>query len=262
MPGTTLLLLGIDARPGEGWVARSDALMVVRLDPDRNRVAALSLPRDLWVTIPGAGEGKINNAYFLGEQTGNGAALAKQTVGDVLGIPIDYAVVIDFDGFRSLIDALGGVDVVVPHELYDAQFPTIDYGYTVAHFTPGPQTMDGERALAFSRIRHPDSDFERIRRQQLVMLGIAQRFHERGALQTLQTADHLTAALRPYVRSDIPFPLALNLLWSLRSVEPSQAQRMIVDPMLLTETNIGGAYALLAGDGVLPALGAQLIAAP
>lgn len=258
----TILLLGIDARAGEGLAARSDAMMLVRVDPSTGDVALLSMPRDMWVNIPGVGQTRINAAFYYGERAkpnGGGLALASQTIGDAFGVPIDYAVVIDFNGFRSLIDALGGITVDVPKEIYDPQYPTDDYGYKVAHFLPGPQQMDGETALMYARTRHPDSDFERIKRQQLVILGIANRLKERGTFQNLHEADLLTQALTPFVRTDMPPDLVLSLLWSLRDVDTTQARRYTVDGAMLWETNVNGAYALIPQDGVLPALGRKLL---
>lgn len=256
---TTILFLGLDAREGEGFIARSDAILVAHLDPEQNRLSMLSLPRDLWVTIPGAGEGKINSAFVIGEQVGEGASLAKETVGDAIGVTIDYVVVMDFTGFRSLVDALDGINIDVPTELYDPNFPTEDYGYTIAHFLPGVQTMDGDRALTYSRIRHPDSDFQRMRRQEAVVLAIARKIRTRGMLRNLSEADQLTSALRPYMRTDMSPTMALNLLWSMRSVDLSSAHYIAADGSMLTETNIGGAYVIYADVSVLHFLGAQLI---
>lgn len=261
----TVLLLGLDARPGEGMRARSDALMLVRIDPERGDVGVLSMPRDLWVNIPGYGESKVNAAFYQGEiaqPDGGGIAAAKQTLSNAYNLPIDYAVVIDFAGFRSLIDALGGITVDVPKEIYDGQFPTEDYGYTVAHFLPGPQQMDGATALMYARTRHPDSDFERIKRQQLVMLGIANKIRERGALQNLHEADQLTAALTPYIHTDMPPDLVLSMLWNMREIEPARVRRYTVDGSMLWETSVNGAYALVPQQGVLPALGQKLLTDP
>lgn len=257
----TVLLLGVDARPGEGFRARSDALMLVRLDPQQGRATLLSMPRDMWVAIPGYGQGKVNGAFYYGAAAGAGSGmeLAKQTIGGAFGVPIDHAVVIDFAGFRSLIDALGGITVDVPKEIYDGQFPTDDYGYMVAHFKQGPQQMDGARALVYARTRHPDSDFERIKRQQLVLLGITNRLKERGALQNLHEADLLTAALAPYVKTDMPADLVLSMLWSLRSIDPAGVQRLTVDGSMLWETSVNGAYALVPVDGALPTMGQKLL---
>lgn len=260
----TILLLGIDARPGEGLRARSDALMLVHLDPTTGDAALLSLPRDTWVNIPGYGESKVNAAFFYGEsaQPGGGLALAEQTLGKAFNLQIDHAVVIDFAGFRSLIDALDGITVDVPKEIYDPQFPTDDYGYTVAHFLPGSQRMDGATALMFARTRHADSDFERIKRQQLVILGIARRLKERGALQNLREADKLTAALTPFVKTDMPPDLVLSMLWRMRNVDPAKVRRYTVDGSMLWETSVNGAYALVPQPGVLPALGQKLLSPP
>lgn len=258
----TVLLLGLDARPGEGMRARSDALMLVRIDPQRGDVGVLSMPRDLWLNIPGYGESKVNAAFYQGEiaqPNGGGMATAKQTLSSAFNLPIDYTVVIDFAGFRSLIDALGGITVDVPKELYDGQFPTEDYGYTVAHFLPGPQQMDGATALMYSRTRHPDSDFERIKRQQLVMLGIASKIKERGALQNLHEADQLTAALTPYIQTDMPPDLVLSMLWNIREIDPAKVRRYTIDGSMLWETSVNGAYALVPQQGVLPTLGQKLL---
>ncbi|HEX6287643.1 MAG TPA: LCP family protein [Herpetosiphonaceae bacterium] len=257
----TVLLLGLDARPGEDMRARSDALMLARIDPQRGDVALLSMPRDLWLNIPGYGESKVNGAFYQGEmaQPGGGMALAKQTLQQAYNLTIDHAVVIDFAGFRSLIDALGGITVDVPKELYDGRFPTDDYGYTVAHFLPGPQQMDGAAALMFARTRHPDSDFERIKRQQLVLVGIAQRLKERGIFQNLHEADQLTAALTPYIQTDMPPDVVLSMLWSMREIDPAQVRRYTVDGSMVWETSVNGAYALVPQQGLLPALGQKLL---
>ncbi len=258
----TIALLGIDARPGEGFVARSDALMLARLDPDQGTATLLSMPRDMWVAIPGYGENKINAAFYYGERqaAGGGLALTRQTLGRAFGLEVDHAVVIDFQGFRSLIDALDGITVDVPKELYDGHFPTDDYGYSVAHFLPGPQKMDGAAALTYARIRHPDSDFERIKRQQLVLVGIAQRLKERGALQNLHEADQLTQALVLFVKTDMPADLVLSLLWNIRNIDPAKVQRYTIDSSMLWETSVSGAYALVPPEGVLPAMGQKLLA--
>jgi LCP family protein required for cell wall assembly len=249
-----VLLLGLDARPGES-TGRSDALVVAHIDPERQTAALLSLPRDLWVAIPGIGEGKINGAYVQG-----GAQTAAATVGQALGVKIDHTVVIDFAGFRSLIDALGGITVDVPRELYDSKFPTDDYGIVEAHFLPGPQLMDGKQALTYSRIRHPDSDFARMRRQQAVLIGISAKLRKLGAFQSLHEADRLTGALVPYVRTSLGRGTAAQLLWSLRGLDPAGVGRLILDGGMLQETTIGGSYALVADSGTLHSLGAQLTA--
>lgn len=232
--------------------------MVVRIDPTQPSLALLSLPRDLWVAIPDIGEGKINSAYVLGQRIGNGAGVAAATVGRALGIRIDHTAVIDFEGFRNVVDALGGIPVNVSRELYDPQFPTDDYGATTVQFLPGTEVMDGARALTYSRIRRPDSDFARMQRQQAVVLGMVRRVQQRGALKNMQEADKLTAALQPFVRTDLPRSDVVDLLWSMRSLNVDMIKRMTLDASLLRETTIGGSYALIANAQDLYELGARL----
>ncbi|MCX7790657.1 MAG: LCP family protein [Chloroflexaceae bacterium] len=223
----TVLLLGTDRRPGEEVTPRSDAVLVARIDPARKRVALLSLPRDLWVAIPGHGNNRLNAAYLWGERDGSpggGLALARATVSDALGLTIDYAVVADFRGFAGIIDALGGVNVDVPRPLVDHHFPTADYRVTTVRFAAGRQRMDGTTALAYARIRHPDSDFERGLRQQAVLVAIAERLRERGDLATWFAARRVSAALVGYVQTDMPVERMLELIWALRDLEPAAVE--------------------------------------
>lgn len=234
LPGEpfTVLILGNDRRPGEAGIPRTDVVMLARIDPQRGHVALLSFPRDLWVTIPDYGQTRINAAYVWGETyaaPGGGLGLAKATVSNLIGRSIDYVVMIDFEGFIKLIDSIGGVTVDVDKELDDPQFPTMDYGYTHAYFAPGPQHMDGITALTYSRIRHPDSDFTRIKRQQAVIVAIGQRLQERGDLQNLLAVDTITASLRGYVQTDMPQERILGVVWALRNLDRSSIHRYTLD---------------------------------
>ena len=227
----TILLLGSDRRPDEREPSRTDALMIMRVDPERRRVALLSLPRDLMVQVPGYGWSRINAANVLGNNGAEGGReLARKTVSNLLGVPIDYYMYIDFQGFIKAIDALGGVTVDVDKELYDAKFPTMDYGYTVAHFLPGAQRMDGQTALTYSRIRHPDSDFARMRRQQAVIVGVLGQLRDDNVLGQLQRLEQVSTALRGYVKTDMPELRMIGLAWALRDFAPTQVERYSLEP--------------------------------
>ncbi len=172
----TVLLLGSDRRPQEKTPSRTDAVILLRINPQTQRVSFLSFPRDLIVSIPGYGAARINAAHVYGDiypALGGGIKLATQTVSQLIGVPIDYTVLTDFAGFINIIDTLGGVPVNVTKDLYDSQFPTMDYKYREVSFQMGTSTMDGVTALTYSRIRHPDNDFERTKRQQQVITGVA-----------------------------------------------------------------------------------------
>jgi LCP family protein required for cell wall assembly len=258
----TVLVLGNDRRPGEEDVPRTDVVMLIHVDPQQERIAMLSLLRDLWIDIPGYGASRINSAYRLGELYGGpgvGLQTARETVGTLLDIPIDHVVMVDFDGFIGLIDALGGITVDVEKELYDERFPTMDYGYQVAHFLPGPEKMDGNRALMYSRIRHPDSDFMRIRRQQTVARAIGERMRERGDLQNILAADQITAALVGYVQTDMPQERILGLIWAFRNYDSSQVERYTMTRDMVSMGVGSDQYALLPNPGIPALLAEQLL---
>ncbi|HEY2593930.1 MAG TPA: LCP family protein [Chloroflexota bacterium] len=166
----SVLILGSDARPDElasGQVGRTDTLLVFVGDRAMPRLAMLSVPRDLWVKIPGYGEERINAAYEFG-----GPQAAKQTVSNVLAQPIDRYVVIGLQGVRDIVDAVGGVDITVPQAIHDDAYPTDTYGYQVVDIPAGRQHMDGDTALKYARTRHQDSDFARAARQQQVVVAV------------------------------------------------------------------------------------------
>lgn len=208
----TILVLGTDgdSAPGRRGARRADSLLLVRTDPKRRRLAYLSIPRDLSVEIPGYGRGKINAASQLG-----GPALAVSTVRALTGLPVHHVVVLDFDGFRELIDALGGIDVDVPRPILSNRF---DCPYPAARcaswegwrFEKGRQHMDGRRALVYARIRTnrldpADTDVTRGERQQLVAAAVGDKIASLGTFLRL-----------PFVGEELAAPLATDLsAWEL-----------------------------------------------
>ena len=173
-----LLVLGIDQRADETGPTRSDAMVLAGVRPDSQQAALLSIPRDLWVDIPGVGEQRINTALFFGYDDADplaGPGLAVTAVEQNLGVPVDRVAVIDFNSFVRLVDALGGIEIDVPRAIVDTEFPTPDSGVTTIQFEPGVQQMTGEQALIYARTRHGDDDFGRAERQQQVIGAIAVR---------------------------------------------------------------------------------------
>jgi LCP family protein required for cell wall assembly len=187
---TTILVLGVDSAPIAARLGdrHSDSIMLVRTDPTHHRLAYLSIPRDLRVPVPGIGDAKINAAMQSG-----GPARAIETVHDYTGIPINHVVVVDFNRFRDLIDALGGITVDVPRPILANKF---DCPYASQarcdkwpgwRFAKGPQHMDGRRALVYSRIREnkldpAENDLTRTTRQQAVTQAVLSKFTSIGTL--------------------------------------------------------------------------------
>lgn len=212
----TVLLIGVDKRPDPIEGARSDTLILVRLNPATHTASMLSIPRDSVVLIPNVGYAKINAAYsqgysapeaFYGVGTtpdAAGAALAAQTVEQWLGITVDYSAQIDFHGFENMVDILGGVLLDIPTALYDGEYPTEDYGYQRIFIAPGLQVLDGRTALIYARTRHASSDFERSQRQQQVLRGLLTQLRERGLFENAALLPQWAALLRENVRTSMP----------------------------------------------------------
>ena len=157
----TGLVIGYDARPGESQ-SRSDTLMLVRFDPERDTLSLLSVPRDLRVAIPGHGVDKINAAYSLGK-----TALALRTIqANFVGVDINYIISVDFRGFKGAVNAFGGVWIPVDRRYFNDNQGTAGTNFSDIDLKPGYQKLNGPNALAYARYRHTDTDIFRLARQQ------------------------------------------------------------------------------------------------
>ncbi len=213
----TMLVLGIDERQQESGPFRTDTIMLATLDPTTLQAGVLSIPRDLWVPIPGYAEGgnRINTAHFLGDlydHPGGGPALAMETVQYNLGVPIDYYVRLNFQGFIELVDLVGGVDINVEQTLHDTAYPDGNYGIEVLHIEAGEHHFDGEMALKYARTRHGSGDFDRARRQQQVMLALLERVTSLKMLpQLARKAPEIFTTLEESVSTDMQLDEILAL---------------------------------------------------
>jgi len=185
-----ILLAGLD---GENSTenesgSRSDAVMVLHVDGDRENAYLVSIPRDSWVSIPGQGENKVNAAYSLG-----GPSLYVQTIEELTGLSIDHLAVIDWSGFRGLTDALGGVELDFDEEVQAAEGQT---------FPAGENTLSGEEALQYVRERKdlPGGDFDRVKRQQNYLRALMQQTLSNDTLSSpgkmLDVANSITDATK------------------------------------------------------------------
>lgn len=234
-----ILLLGTDARPGE-QISRTDAIILVHLNPRLNRVSMLSVPRDLTVEVPGFGSNKVNAAYAIGEQqlgAGYGPSLAKATISRLVGVPVHNAVVVNFDGFRQIVDTLGGISIDVPQSIDDPYFPVDEYAGDVrtmpVKFASGPQIMDGRTALTYARTRHADNDFGRNQRQQQVLMAIFDAIRAKGLLSQLTSIDDYTSALRDAIRTDLSRSQLLWLAQVGSQLDVSVIQRYAINSRMI-----------------------------
>lgn len=213
-----ILLLGYGG-PGHDGPYLTDSVMLVSIRPSTHQAIMVSLPRDLWVKIPALPNnryliGKLNSAYAVGvdhadypnvrsdwQSATGGGDLAAATVSQITGQAIDYWVGVDFKAFRDVVDALGGVRVDVPTTLDDPYFPRGETtGMMRVHIDAGWQQFDGERALEYARSRETTSDFDRSRRQQLIMLAVRQRVFSLNAVPRMLS---LLGALQDNVRTNL-----------------------------------------------------------
>ncbi len=195
-----ILLLGSDTR-GTGEVARSDTMILVTINPETKQVSMLSIPRDLFVTIPNYGKDRINAAYAYGSTSDlTGPGLAAATVEYNFGVTIDYFAEVDTTGLARIIDTLGGVTLDVPTPIKDDEYPGSGNNYLRVLFHTGLQHMNGVEAVQYARTRHDDNDFARGDRQQQLLRAL----REQGVgLDLLPKATQLLNQLADTFRTDL-----------------------------------------------------------
>ncbi|MEP0763297.1 MAG: LCP family protein [Chloroflexota bacterium] len=213
----SVLLLGIDQRAGEQGTFPTDTIILLSLDPVGHTAAILSIPRDLWVEYPGLGQsGRINGANIAGDNIsypgGGGPAFAVRTVEKELGIKIQYYLLINFEVFTTLIDALGPIEVCPSEPIDDDRYPDGSYGYISIHFDAGCQELDAERLLQYARTRHADSDIGRSTRQQEVILSVRNKVLSAGGMAALlPEAPALWESMQDNIRTNLSFEEMVRL---------------------------------------------------
>ena len=187
---TNIVVMGVDERDEDA--GRSDTLFVVMLDPKSNNISLLSIPRDTMVKIPDRGWDKINHAFAFG-----GHKLTQQTVEEFLGIQINNYVVVDFKGFKGLVDAIGGIDINVEKDMYYED----PYDNLVIDLQQGRQHLDGAKAIQYVRYRDEEGDIGRIKRQQHFMAAIYEKI---TSTEILTKVPGLVKELVTMIKTDIP----------------------------------------------------------
>ncbi|MDI6696214.1 MAG: LCP family protein [Anaerolineales bacterium] len=224
----TMLVMGLDYRDweaGEG-PPRTDTMILFTVDPVHRTAGILSIPRDLWVSIPGADYGRINTAYQIGEAyqlPGGGPALAAETVEGLLGVPVDYYAQIDFGAFVRFIDEIGGVKVEFKETI---KLDPMGTGNT-KRFKPGVYTLPGDLALAYVRLRKTEGgDFDRAQRQQAVIMSIRNQILSHKMLPTLiAKAPTLYNELSAGIHTNLTLDQAIRLAWLASQIPEENIKR-------------------------------------
>ncbi len=222
----------------------SQTMIVVSIDPAKRQVTLLSLPRDLWVAIPGHARAKIDLAYAEG-----GAPLARATVEKAFRIPIHYYAWIGLNGLVKVVDRLGGVDVDVLHPVLDDNYPNdfsnSGYGTERVYLAAGPQHLDGRHTLQYVRSRHGDllSDFGRSVRQQQVLLAMQQRT---AGMDLVTALPSFARDLNGRVKTDLDLVRLTQLMLFMRGLRAGDVRQAFITPFVRDAVSPDGQQILTA----------------
>lgn len=229
----TILLMGLDYRD---WLAdegapRTDSMMLLTLDPVARTAGMMSIPRDLWVDIPGFEHNRINTAYSQGEGfnvPGGGPGLAMRTVENLLGVPVQYYAVIDFHTFERLVDEIGGVDVLIQQDVKISPL-----GRTSRWLHAGKsEHLDGPDTLAYARARKTEGgDFDRASRQQQIALALRDTILDLDMVPTLLTkAPALYQDLSAGIRTNLTLDQMISLGMTALQVPKGNIHKAVISP--------------------------------
>ncbi len=242
-----VLFIGIDYRDwqaGEG-APRSDTMILFTIDPVSKTAGMLSIPRDMWVNIPGSGYGRINTAYSIGEGSklpGGGPGLAMKTVEQFLGVPVNYYAQVDFQTFIDMIDTVGGIDVEVKEPLI---LDPIGAGTDKVKITPGLRHLVGWKALAYARTRKTQGgDVDRAQRQQDVIFAIMNKVFSPDYFPIfLKQAPQLYTQMSAGIHTNMSFEDGLRLAVLLQQIpRPAGIKTGVIDYTMvdMSSTVTGG----------------------
>jgi LCP family protein required for cell wall assembly len=231
-----LLVMGLDYRDWEaGDVPRTDTMLLFTLDPVNDTAGIVSIPRDLWVSIPGFEHSKINMAYYYGELyhlPGGGAALAAETVEEFLGVPVHYYAQIDFQAFVDFIDHIEGVRLT-----FDEPMVLDRRGkWNTVTIEPGVITLPGEYALAYVRTRSTEGgDFDRAARQQELIMAVRDRILEYDMMPKLVArAPQIYNDLAAGINTNMNLSQAIQLGWSALEIDRDKISQVVISNEYVT----------------------------
>ena len=251
------LLLGIRGEGEADGGLLTDGIMIVSLQKSTGKVALISVPRDLYLQMPGEAKyEKINAAYAIGlEKYGNGLDYVKKTLAYVSGLHIDYATEVNFEALKDIVDLMGGVTIYLENKFVeDRQWLCDKNGQNCLPFVleAGKQNLNGDAALLYVRSRFSSNDFDRARRQQQVLLAIKDKVLSLGILSDPLKVGGIIDVLSKNVKTDVgPWEIPELLKLANKAKTESIIRRVFENTPegLLYETKINGIYVLLPIEG-------------
>lgn len=262
-----ILLVGLAGKnyPGANL---TDSIIVASINPKTYQTALLSIPRDLYVPIPGTRQErgspeaanysstKINALYARSQDKDksgkSGIEDLKYAISDITGQPIDYYIALDFDGFKQIINELGGIKVQVPKDLHDERYPGPNYSYETFDLKQGLYTLDGDIALKFARTRHDeDGDFGRAYRQQLILESARSKAFSLETILNIPELSHLLDTLGDHLRTDIPLDELNSFVDLVKKIDTHTTTNKVLDAgkpdsvMAVSHVSLGGVRAFI-----------------
>jgi LCP family protein required for cell wall assembly len=263
---TNILLLGIGGEGHEGALL-TDTIMVASIKYNENQepeVAFISIPRDLAVPLNNSNYVKINSIYAYGKMNHPdddtmGNKLITDYINKVTGLPIHYYVQIDFDGFKQIVDSIGGIEVDVQNSFYDSRYPTEDFGYQKISFEKGLTKMDGDLALKYARSRHgivtegtenEGSDFARAKRQQQILTSFKDKTFSVSTVINPKKVNEILNSLGSHVRTNVEPWEVLKLLDIAQNINNENIINKVIDQEsgLLKPVSKNNNYLLMPND--------------
>lgn len=238
------LLVGLDRRPFGGGAGLSDTILVAVFDEPENALGLVSIPRDLWVEIPGHGQDRINTVMNVARRAGEDPlALLGRVVENTLEVPIGHSIAIDLGVFERAVDALGGITVDVPCPIVDRFLdPRDPTGYRKLDLAVGAARLDGVTAAMYARSRHGRSDFSRARRQQAILVGMRRELAKAGSLIRFAK---LFDSLEDSLETDMSRAEVLRLAQRLLRIAPNHLHGLVLGAEQVSAMQAAGGRAVL-----------------
>jgi len=267
----TFLVLGLDSRPVDGSFGNTDTQFIVRVDPVSKTARSLAIPRDLYIDIPtsdgkGTVKDRINAVYNYGEsrKPGGGPLLIMKVLGQVLGLQIDHYVIINFDGFKNVVDSVGGIDVDVAEAINDPYYSDTEKpgDFYPCVFTKGQHHMNGTQALCYSRTRYNNSDLDRILRQQRVSFATIQKARQQADLSRPASLIGFWKQYQSLIRTDVNDLQIPGLARMAEEVDIDSFVFLSLGPALSDYVTPGGAAVLLGSPDGIKQVVYEFVSAP
>lgn len=248
-----ILLLGIGGE-GHSGGELTDTIMIASIKPQSQEAVLLSMPRDLYVQIPQTNiNSKINAVKAFGDRNKekNGVELLTKTVEEISGLDINYYVQLDFNGFIKIVDDLGGIDIELENDINDPTYPNFNHGYNPFYVSKGWHRLDGTTALKVARSRHSVmGDFDRIKRQQIIIKSIKQKIYERYSKLDILSLKNIFWDMGDHLKTNIEPKEIPKFYKIIKEIKNHRITAATIDTKeYLSRTYVGMGYTLQPKTG-------------